>query len=106
MHSPIAATALLEPIPRRPIHPKAAARCPAAFRALFRFPTRTVRNPQEVVILVTITACLMVETDSNRWRRAAPRSVPQPHVPCAPISPPMIPLAVLLEQAWARAITV
>jgi hypothetical protein len=28
--------------------------------------------------LVTITACLMVETDSNRWRRAAPRSVPQP----------------------------
>jgi hypothetical protein len=31
------------------------------------------------VILVTITACLMVETDSNRWRRATPRSVPQPH---------------------------
>src|SRR5262249_25232969 len=36
MLSPIAATALLEPIPRRPIHPKAAARFPAAFRALFR----------------------------------------------------------------------
>jgi hypothetical protein len=28
MHSPIAATALLEPIPRSPIHPKAAARFP------------------------------------------------------------------------------
>ena len=106
MQSLIAATARREPMHRKPIHRKAAARFPAAFRALFRFPTRTVRKPQEAVILVTITACLIVETDSNRWRRAAPRSVPQPHVPCAPISPPMIPLAVLLEQAWARAITV
>ena len=65
MHSPIAATALLEPIPRSPIHPKAAARFPAAVRALFRFPTRTVRKPQEVVILVTIMACLTVETDEG-----------------------------------------
>jgi len=65
MHSPIAATALLEPIPRSPIHSKAAARFPAAFRALFRFPTRTVQKPQEVVILVTIMACLMVETDDG-----------------------------------------
>src|SRR5215510_8695012 len=69
MHRPIAATGLLEPIPRSPIHPKAAARFPAAFRALFRFPTRTVRKPQEVVILVTIMACLMVETDDRQWAR-------------------------------------
>ena len=67
MHSPIAATALLEPIPRSPIHPKAAARFAAAVRALFRFPTRTVRKPQEVVILVTIEACLMVDTDDRQW---------------------------------------
>src|SRR5215468_9686116 len=72
MLNPIAATALLEPIPRRPIRPKAAARFPAAFRALFRFPTRTVRKPQEVVILVTIEACLMVDTDDRR-RSSMPR---------------------------------
>src|SRR5258708_34768545 len=75
MHSPIAATALLEPIPRRHIHPKAAARFPAAFRALFRFPTPTVRKPQEVVILVTITACLMGEADD----RQRPRPHTRPH---------------------------
>src|SRR5215468_11928387 len=69
MHSPIATTAPLEPIPRSPIHPKVAARFPAAFRALFRFPTRTVQKPQEVVTLVTIMACLMVETDDRRWAR-------------------------------------
>src|SRR4029077_18652727 len=69
MHSLIAATARREPMHRRPIHRKAAARFPAAFRALFRFPTRTVRKPQEVVILVTITACLMVETDDRQWGR-------------------------------------
>src|SRR5262249_17874738 len=69
MHSPIAATALLEPISRSPIHPKAAARFPAAFRALFRFPTRIVQKPQEVVILVTIMACLMVETDDRQCAR-------------------------------------
>ena len=78
MHSPIAATALLEPIRRSPILPKAAARFPAAFRALFRFPTRTVRKPQEVVILVTIEACLMVDTDDRQWgennREAGARS--------------------------------
>src|SRR5215475_13082515 len=68
MHSPIAATALLEPTPRSPIHPRAAARFPAAFRALFRFPTQTVRKP-EVVILVTIEACLMVDTDDRPGRR-------------------------------------
>src|SRR5215468_5160520 len=67
MHSPIAAPALLEPMPRSPIHPKAAARFPAAFRALFRFPTRTVQKPQEVVTLVTIMACLTVETDDRQW---------------------------------------
>jgi hypothetical protein len=67
MHSPIAATALLEPIPHSPIHPKAARLdSPAAVRALFRFPTRTVRKPQEVVVLVTIMACLMVETDDRQ----------------------------------------
>src|SRR5437016_8533312 len=69
MHSPIAATALLEPIPRSPIHPKAAARFAAAVRALYRFPTRTVRKPQEVVILVTIMACMMVETDDRQCAR-------------------------------------
>jgi hypothetical protein len=52
-------------------------------------------EPQEVVILVTITACLMVETDSNRWRRAAPRSVRQPHAQAAhaPMQPPSSPAA-------------
>jgi hypothetical protein len=51
----VAATALLEPIPRKPIAPKAAARFAArAFRALLRFPTRTVRRPQAVVALATI----------------------------------------------------
>src|SRR6476620_3265460 len=75
MHSPIAATALLEPIHRSPIHPKAAARFPAAFRALFRFPTPTVRKPQEVVILVTIEACLMVDNDD----RQRPRPHTRPH---------------------------
>ena len=78
MHSPIAATVLLKPIPLSPIHPKAAARFPAAFRALFRFPTRTVRKPPEVVILVTIEACLMVDTDDRQWgennREAGARS--------------------------------
>src|SRR5262245_19473755 len=69
MHSPMAATALLEPTPRSPIHPKAAARFPAAFRAQFRFPTRTVQKPQEVVILVTTMACLKVETDDRQWAR-------------------------------------
>src|SRR5262249_7004023 len=49
MQSPIAATALLEPIPRKPISPKAAARFAArAFRPLVRFPTQTVRKPQAV----------------------------------------------------------
>src|SRR5215467_8151265 len=55
MHSPIAATALLEPIPRLPIPPKSAARfVTRAFCALLRFPTRTVRKPQAVVALATI----------------------------------------------------
>src|SRR5262249_4076619 len=70
MHSPIAATALRESIPRRPIHPKAAARFAAkAFCALLRFPTRTVRKPQAAVILVTIEAYLMVDTDDRQWDR-------------------------------------
>src|SRR5262249_22574108 len=68
MHSPIAATALLEPIPRQPTPPKAAVRFAArAFCARLRLPTRTVRKPQEVVILVTIEACLMVDTDNRQW---------------------------------------
>jgi hypothetical protein len=55
MHSPIAATALLEPIPRKPIPPKAAAPFAArAFRALLRFPTRTVPQQTAVVALATI----------------------------------------------------
>jgi hypothetical protein len=56
MLSPIGAPALREPIPRRPIHPKAGARFPAAFHALLRFPTRTVRKPQAVAALATIEA--------------------------------------------------
>src|SRR5262245_12522862 len=88
MHSPVAAAALLEPIPRSPIHPKAAARFPAAFRALFRFPTRTVRKPQEVVILVTIEACLMVDTDDRQWGRHTRdhRNREKPRRPYAPVS--------------------
>ena len=58
-----------------PCHPKAAARFPAAFRALFRFPTPTVRKPQEVAILVTITACPMVEAND----RQRPRPHTRPH---------------------------
>src|SRR5262245_7365266 len=55
MQSPIGATALLEPIPRKPISPKAAARFAArTFRPLLRFPTQTVRKPQAVVTLATI----------------------------------------------------
>ena len=58
MRSLIAATARREPMHRKPIHRKAAARFPAAFRALFRFPTRTVRKPQEAVASATIEASL------------------------------------------------
>src|SRR5215475_5189665 len=55
MRSPIAATALLEPIPRKPTPPKARARFAArAVCALLRFPTRTVRKPPVVVALATI----------------------------------------------------
>src|SRR5438034_11286116 len=57
MRSPTAATALREPILRRPIPPKAAARFAAgAFRAIVPpFPTtRTVRRPRAVVALATI----------------------------------------------------
>jgi hypothetical protein len=90
MHSLIAATAPREPMHRRPIHRTAAARFPAAFRALFRFPTRTVRKPQEAVILATITACLMVETDDKAMGQAhsgppEPRErqeVRRPYAPC------------------------
>src|SRR5260370_29734056 len=57
MHSPIVATVLLEPIPRKATPPKAAALFAArAFRALFRFPTRTVRKPQAEGGLGTIEA--------------------------------------------------
>jgi hypothetical protein len=90
MRSLIAATARREPMHRRPIHRKAAARFPAAFRALFRFPTRTVRKPQEAVILVTITACLMVETDDRQWgrhtrdhrNRESGKKSRRPYAPC------------------------
>jgi hypothetical protein len=62
MPSPIAATALLEPIRRNPI-PRALARFAArAFRALFRFPTRIVRKPQAVVALATIEPSRTGET--------------------------------------------
>ena len=55
MHSPIAATALLKSIAHKRITPKAAARFAVrAFRAVLRFPTRTVRKPQAVVALATI----------------------------------------------------
>ena len=55
---------LLEPMPRLPIPSKSAARFAArAFCARLRLPTRTARKPQAVVILVTIEACLMVDTD-------------------------------------------
>jgi hypothetical protein len=64
MPSPIAVTALLEPIPRKPISPKAAARfAERAFRALLRFPTRTVRKPQAVVALATIESSHATEKD-------------------------------------------
>src|SRR5260221_14794638 len=54
MHSPIVATVLLEPIPRKATPPKAAALfATRAFRALFRFPTRTVRKPQAVGVVAT-----------------------------------------------------
>jgi hypothetical protein len=62
MPSRIAATALLEPMLRKPI-PKAPARFAArAARALFRFPTRTVRKPPEVVTLATIEPSRTGET--------------------------------------------
>ena len=72
MHSPIAATARREPIHRRPIQPKAAARFPEAFRALLRFPTRTVRKLPEVVASATIEASLT--TNELRRHRRAKRS--------------------------------
>src|SRR5215471_1031670 len=63
MHSPIAATALLEPIPRLPIPPKSAARFVArAFCARLRLPTRTVRKPLAVVALATIEPSRTGET--------------------------------------------
>ena len=65
MHSPIAATALREPIARKPIHPQATARCPAAIRGQFRFPTRTVRKPQEAEAWAIIEASLT----TNELRR-------------------------------------
>jgi hypothetical protein len=71
MHSPTAATALRERIRRRPIHPEAAARFPAAFRALFRFPTRIVRKPQEVVASATIEGSLTTNEFRRRPRRRA-----------------------------------
>jgi 5-methyltetrahydropteroyltriglutamate--homocysteine methyltransferase len=62
MPSRIAATALLEPILRKPI-PKALARFAArAAGALFRFPTRTLRKPPAVVALATIEPSLTGET--------------------------------------------
>src|SRR5262245_4080961 len=64
-HGPIATTALREAIPRRLIHPQAAARLRAAFRAPFHFPTRTVRKPREVVASATIEASLT----TNELRR-------------------------------------
>src|SRR5262249_38812347 len=55
MRSPIAATTLLEPIPRKPTPPKDPARFPArAICSLLRFPIRTVRKPPAVVALATI----------------------------------------------------
>jgi hypothetical protein len=79
MPSPIAATALLEPIPRKPIPPKAAARFAArAFRALFRFPTRTVRKPLAVAALATIEPSRTGEKKDGLWlaRRSASESRP------------------------------
>jgi hypothetical protein len=77
MHSPIAATALLEPIPRKRISPKAAARFAGrAFRALLRFPTRTVRKPQAVVTLATINMSTTDEVGSRtRYLAGAETSV-------------------------------
>src|SRR6516165_12203949 len=56
MRSPTAPTALREPIARRPIRPKAAARFAAgAFRATpLAIPTRTIRQPRAVVASATI----------------------------------------------------
>src|SRR5215469_4032318 len=82
MHSPIAATALLEPITRLPIPPKSAARFAArAFCARLRLPTRTVRKPQAVVALATTEPSRTGEkprlTTSNRWRMSALLRPPQ-----------------------------
>src|SRR5262245_30238617 len=73
MHSPIAATALLEPIPRKPIPPQAAAWFAArTFCALFRFPTRSVRKLQVVVALATIDSAAGEKPPLERLRLTAP----------------------------------
>jgi hypothetical protein len=54
----------------KPTPPKAAARFAArAFRALFRFPTRTVRKPQAVVASATIKPSRTGEKPTYRCRR-------------------------------------
>src|SRR5262245_23934095 len=79
MPSPIAATALLEPIFRHPIPPKAAARFVAkAFRAPFRFPTRIVRKPQAVVALATIKAS-RTTNELDRFPAQLDRLQSEPH---------------------------
>jgi hypothetical protein len=79
MPSPIAATALLEPIFRHPIPPKAAARFVAkAFRAPFRFPTRIVRKPQAVVALATIKAS-RTTNELGRFPAQLDRLQSEPH---------------------------
>ena len=61
-------SALLEPIPRKPIPPKAAARFAArAFRAQFRFPTRTVLQQTAVVALATIKNSRADERRKISW---------------------------------------
>src|SRR5260370_41503676 len=108
MHSPIVATVLLEPIPRKATPPKAAALFAArAFRALFRFPTRTVRKPQAVVVFATIQASRPGEktgrwplSEKNPSRKTRPRAAamsgrqrvaPRPKNPATPTLDPSQP---------------
>src|SRR5262245_1211935 len=74
MRSPIAATALLEPIPRKPTPPKAPARFAArAVCALLRLPIRTVRKPPAVVALATIEPSRTGEIKRQSLARPAKR---------------------------------
>src|SRR5262249_29720967 len=82
MHSIIAATTLVKTFTRKPIPPKAAARFVVrAFRALLRFPIRTVRKQQAVVTLATIEPSRVRIDTSEREEISGPLSN-SPHTGC------------------------